>query len=168
MLPCLVVELKSAGGSLAHSARICQHQYHGNAKKGEVLKICWCSLVILFTLSMAADGFADAPDVPDSTPLTEAEIKGLLTGRTFEFIAYDEPLTGTTNWDFERGAVSGDYIWNGSEEGEFDTEMFIDEQNRLCVVNKKGTNCQIVYRYENGFMEVTPEGIVHAVSKPIE
>lgn len=132
-----------------------------------VLAMCLLMVLSSCDATNATPTSTDTPDVPEgSTPLTKTEIEQLLEGRTYEFVAYDEPLIGTTNWDFERGTVSGTYTWKGSEKGEFDNEVFIDEQNRLCIVQTKGTVCQIVYRYENGFMEVTPGGIVHAVSRP--
>ena len=124
-------------------------------------------MVVFFTFSLGAVALADAPSIPESDALSKEEIEALLTGRTFEFTGYDEPIVGTTEWDFRTGYVSGSYVWDGSEKGEFKTEMFIDEESRLCTVQKRGTICQVVYRYEDGFMEVTPEGVVHAVSKPV-
>ena len=120
----------------------------------------------LAVLPLAA-ALADAPGVPNGKPLSEAEIKELLDGRSFEFVAYDEPLKGTNEWDFDKGVVSGSYVWDGTHEGTYEIEMFI-ENDQLCTVQEgKGTVCQIVYRHEDGFMEVTPKGVVHSVSKPM-
>jgi hypothetical protein len=110
---------------------------------------------------------ADTPSIPQDDPLTEIEIKELLSGRTFEFVAFDEPITGTTNWDFEEGIVSGSFIWDKSEKGTFETEIRF-EGDQLCTIQNRGTICQIVYPYEAGFMEVTPDGVVHAVSSPMD
>ena len=116
-------------------------------------------------LALIGVALADTPSVPDSKPLSATEIRELLKGRTFEFVGYDQPITGKAEWNFETGIVSGSYIWEESEESTFETEMFIKD-DKLCTIQKKGVICQIAYRYEDGFMEVTPEGVVHAVSRP--
>ena len=119
-----------------------------------------------FVFSQAA--LADAPEIPSSEPLSASEIVALLSGRTFEFTGYDEPIVGKTNWNFDAGKVTGTYVWDGSKAGEFDVDAFINDENQLCTVQSSGTVCQVVYEYESGFMEVTPSGEVHAVSVPLD
>ena len=112
---------------------------------------------------------ADAPKIPEGvTPLTEAEIKELLDGRTYEFIAYDEPLTGTTTWNYDAGTVSGSYIWDKKNKGTYSAKWFLRGDKNCTQSKSKKAVCQIVYPYDNGFMEVTAKGVVHAISRPIE
>ena len=120
---------------------------------------------IAVALTLAGTARADAPKIPDERPLTEAEIKAHIHGKTFDLVAYDEPLTGVTTWNFDTETVSGSYAWDKKDKGTFEIEMFI-ENDRLCTRQKKGNVCQVVYRYQDGFMEVTPAGVVHAVSIP--
>ena len=122
------------------------------------------AMVVLFAFAIGA-ARAEAPQVPDEEPLTAAEIRALIHGVTYDLVAYDQPLTGVTTWNFETGIVSGSYVWDKKDSGTFAQEMYI-EDDKLCTKQQKGDVCQIVYRYQDGFMEVTPAGVVHAVSLP--
>lgn len=120
---------------------------------------------VLFALVATGAAQPETPRVPDGKPLTEAEIRALIDGVTFDVVAYDEPFTAVITWNAGAGTVSGSYVWDKTKEGTFAMEMYF-ENDRLCTKQKKGNVCQIVYRYEDGFMEVTPQGVVHAVSLP--
>ena len=119
----------------------------------------------LLILALTGPAQAETPLVPDEKPLTGTEIKALIDGVTFEVVAYDEPFTAVLTWSFETESVTGSYVWEKTKKGTVDLEMYI-ENDRLCTRQKKGDVCQIIYRYETGFMEVTPQGVVHAVSLP--
>ena len=109
---------------------------------------------------------ADTPPIPTTPPLTAAEIVELMDGRTFQFHNYDRPLTGTTHWDMKAHSVTGKYDYAGIFTGDFRASWTLyDDQS--CTTDKyQGTVCLKIYRYGNGFMEVTPTGKVHAVSVP--
>jgi len=127
--------------------------------------ICLIAVFILFGSIGVA--LTDEPKVPEGVlPLTEAEIRKLFEGKTFEFVAYDEPLTGTTTWDRTKGTVSGTYVFDQEETGEFELKWFLKD-GMSCIETGEEPQCQFIYLYEEGFMEVRPDGVVHAVSKPI-
>lgn len=126
------------------------------------------AMVSLFGLFFGFTGLAhaDAPEIPDGVaPLAEGEIKRLLDGKTYAFVAYDEPLTGTTSWDFDGGTVSGRYVWNKSKSGTFSSKWFLRDGLNCTQSSGKDAVCQVIYPYGDGFMEVTPDGVVHAVSR---
>ena len=124
------------------------------------------SIAALLTLGVASGAFADEPKVPEgATPLTEAEIKELLDGKTYEFVAYDEPLTGTSTWNYDKQTVSGSYVWKKKDKGEYESKWFLQDGKNCTQSPKKDAVCQIIYTYKEGFMEVTPKGVVHAISK---
>lgn len=128
-----------------------------------------CIIATFVLCSSISLALADAPKVPeDLAPLTEAEIKQLLNGKTYEFVAYDEPLTGTTTWNYEAETVSGSYVWDKKDKGIYSAKWFLRGGKNCTQSKNKKAVCQIVYPYGNGFMEVTPKGVVHAVSRPIE
>ena len=124
------------------------------------------TFVLCGSISLA---FADAPKVPEGvTSLTEVDIRQLFDGKTYEFIAYDEPLTGTTTWNYDEGTVSGSYVWDEKDKGTFSIKWFLKDGMSCTQSKNKKAVCQKVYPYENGFMEVTPKGVVHTVSRPIQ
>lgn len=129
------------------------------------MRLSALTLALLFALALAGRVLAETPAVPDGKPLTGEEIKALIHGVTFDVVAYDQPFTAVLTWDFEAESVTGSYVWDKTKEGSVDLEMYI-ENDRLCTKQKKGDVCQIIYRYQEGFMEVTPAGVVHAVSLP--
>ena len=124
---------------------------------------------LIAVLSATTPARAEAPKVPEGVePLTAAQILELLDGNTFRFVAYDEHLTGTTTWDYDKGVVSGDYVFKEEKKGTFEVPWFL--KGDMCCILKRGKEqvCQIIYPYKNGFMEVRPDGIVHAVSVPVQ
>ena len=62
--------------------------------------------------------------------------------------------------------VSGDYVWNQTQKGKFESSWSIEGDKNCTQVSGKPRICQTLYAYEDGFMEVTDKGKVHAVSKP--
>ena len=89
---------------------------------------------IINSITVAA---ADAPKVPEGiSPLTEAEIRQLFDGKTYDFVAYDEPITGTTTWSYDEGTVSGSYIWKKKEKGKFNIKWFLQD-GKSCTQSKK-------------------------------
>lgn len=114
-------------------------------------------------------GADEAPAIPSgAAPLTQAEILALLDGRSFSFTGYDEPIVGTTSWNASKKTVSGTYVWDGSQEGTYEAEWYI-ENDRSCTRSAgKEPVCQTIYRYQTGFLEVNAAGAVHAVSIPLD
>lgn len=109
----------------------------------------------------------DAPAIPSgAAPLSQAEILGLLDGKSFSFTGYDEPIVGTTTWDAAKKTVSGTYVWDGTQEGTYEAEWFIENDRNCTRSGDKEPVCQTIYRYQTGFMEVNAKGEVHAVSVP--
>jgi len=127
-----------------------------------------CLIAAFTAISSLTVACANAPKVPERAPLTETQTRELLDGKTYEFVAYDEPLTGTTTWNYDKGSVSGSYVWKNRERGEYTAKWFLKDGKNCTQSPNKQAVCQLVYPYETGFMEVTPSGVVHAVSTPVE
>lgn len=125
----------------------------------------------LFLMTIATAGAADAaladtPAIPTTAPLSAGEIVQLLDGRSFQFHNYDRPLTGTTHWDIKAHRVTGDYDYAGIFTGNFQAGWMLNGDQSCTTDKYQGTVCLKIYRYGNGFMEVTDKGKVHAVSVP--
>lgn len=116
-------------------------------------------------LSIPGSASADGPTPPSSPPLNGEEIVALLDGKTFAFKAYDAPLSGTSHWDSKPGTVSGDYVYDGSA-GTYKSGWNIKDDKSCTKSEGQPEACQTIYAYEGGFMEVNPDGSVHAVSVP--
>ena len=126
-------------------------------------------IAISTILGSITAAMADTPEVPEGVaPLTETEILQLFDGKTFEFTSYDEPVTGTTTWDDNKGTVSGSYILDEEQKGDFKIKWFLKDGMSCIDTGGKKPQCQIIYPYNTGFMEVRPDGVVHAVSTPVE
>lgn len=117
--------------------------------------------------AMTSLAYAGDPKVPaGAQPLNDADIRSLLDGKKFSFIAYDEPLTGTTSWDAQSVSVSGDYVVKQAQKGIYTKGWFVGEGKNCTQSPGKKAVCHIVYRYGRGFMEVNENGSVHSVSVP--
>lgn len=118
--------------------------------------------LLTFKMVSAAD-----PKIPEGVePLDNAAILKLLDGRKFEFAAYDEPITGTTLWEFDKGTVSGSYIQDNTNSGTYSLKWFVKDGKSCTLQGNDKTVCQSIYPYENGFMEVNSKGKVHTISLP--
>lgn len=113
--------------------------------------------------------WAEAPAIPaGAQPLGDAEILALLDGKSFAFTGYDQPIEGTTTWDSKDGSVTGTYVWEKTEKGEFNVKWFVKDGKNCTQELEKDPVCQTIYKLDNGFMEVNAEGAVHAVSVPAQ
>ncbi|MET1026351.1 MAG: hypothetical protein ABWY00_04220 [Dongiaceae bacterium] len=121
------------------------------------------SLLLLLGSTRA---FAGAPAIPSSPPLKAAEIVKLLDGHTFSFTAYDFPVTGTSVWNIQTKSVSGDYVFAGLKKGTYKIEWTIEGDKSCTKTPGKDRTCETIYKYGKGFMEVTEDGKVRAVSTP--
>jgi hypothetical protein len=116
---------------------------------------------------MSSLAYSGDPKIPvGEQPLNDAEIRSLLDGKTFSFIAYDELLTGTSSWDAQAGTVSGDYAAKQTQRGIYEQGWFVDDGKNCTQSPGKQAVCQVIYRYGNGFMDVNEDGSVHSVSAP--
>lgn len=116
-------------------------------------------------LCVTLGAHADEPKIPDgAAPLTEAEIVKLLDGHQSKFTGYDEPITGTSNWNHANGTVSGTYSWEGAADAPFEVKWFVKDGKNCTQPTGKDAVCQTIYRSGDGFIEVNKKGKVHAVS----
>ena len=77
-------------------------------------------------------------------------------------------MTGTTKWDSNKGTVYGSFIMDEEQEGEFEIKWFL-KYGMCCIeTGGKSLSAKSSYPYGTGFMEVRPDGVVHAVSTPVE
>jgi hypothetical protein len=126
------------------------------------------AFIVLIPLSaMTSLAYAGDPKIPaGAQPLNDAEIRSLLDGKKFSFIAYDELLTGTTSWDAQSGTVSGDYVVKQAQGGIYTQGWFVGEGKNCTQSPGKKAVCHMIYRYGDGFMEVNENGSAHSVSVP--
>ena len=127
------------------------------------------ALLTIATFSNAADADPEIP--PGAKPLTNAEISALLAGRTFSFVVYDaaKSLTGTSTWDAHRKKVYGEYSWDKQSPKKWERKWYIvNGQNCTKPLDEKPAECQNIYLDGDGFIEVTDDGTIHAVSTPVE
>lgn len=125
--------------------------------------------VVPLGLAVSCTQTATTPGIPEGGPLSGAEIRSLVDGGPYELRIFDGDLAGTvgrSTWDFGAATVSGTFTTAGGETGTFSQPIAL-EGNRLCAGNGETRNCHFVYRYEDGFMEVTEAGAVHAISTPL-
>lgn len=116
-------------------------------------------------LSLCSVAQADDPKVPDgAVPMTEAEIITLLDGHRSKFTGYDEPITGVSNWNYAKQTVSGTYSWDGAPDASFEVKWFLKDGKNCTQPKGKDPVCQIIYRTDDGFIEVNKKGQIHAVS----
>jgi len=122
-------------------------------------------LLIGITHPVQAD-MSSAPAIPNQPPLKTDEIIKLLDGKSYTFTDFDQPVTGTTTWNYKEHTVSGNYVYAGIKKGDY-TAQWTVTGDKSCTTDKfQGTLCQTVYAYENGYMEVNSKGKVHAISVP--
>jgi hypothetical protein len=123
------------------------------------------AVILLLNMSAVLDARAEAPKIPDgATPLTEAEIVSLLDGHQSKFTGYDEPITGTSNWNHAKGTVSGTFSWDGAPDAPFEVKWFVKDGKNCTQPKGKDAVCQTIYRTDDGFIEVNKKGEIHAVS----
>jgi len=139
---------------------------------GVVCSFLALALTATLALSLAlaahpaiADTTAE-PAIPNQPPLTNDQIIQLLDGKSYKFTDYDQSVTGTTHWDIKAHTVSGDYDFAGIKKGTYTAQWTVTGDKSCTTDHFQGTVCQTVYPYQNGFMEVTAKGKVHAISVP--
>jgi len=119
---------------------------------------------------MAGEGSAradsDPPPVPNAQPLTAPEILQLLTSRDYRFTSYGRPLRGTTHWNSSSHTVSGTYVYAGIFSGSFQADWNVVGDKSCTRDDHQGLLCSSIYAYGSGFMEVTGDGKVLAISVP--
>ncbi|HWT95975.1 MAG TPA: hypothetical protein VN229_00095 [Terriglobales bacterium] len=109
---------------------------------------------------------SDPPPIPNAQPLTAPQIVELLTGRDYRFISYGRPLRGTTHWNSTSHTVSGTYVYAGIFSGSFQADWNVVGDKSCTRDDHQGLLCSSIYAYGPGFMEVTGDGKVLAVSVP--
>jgi|GEM_PF-2680556 len=129
-------------------------------------------LLIIGTIGsmMAGTGSAradsDPPPVPNAQPLTAPQILQLLTSRDYRFTSYGRPLRGTTHWDSTTHTVNGTYVYAGIFSGSFQADWNVVGDKSCTRDDHQGLLCSSIYAYGPGFMEVTGDGKVLAISVP--
>jgi hypothetical protein len=123
-------------------------------------------LLALLLAAPAAQAASNPPPVPSQPPLTAAQIVQLLTAKDYSFTSYGRPLRGTTHWDNTSHTVSGRYVYAGIISGSFQAEWNVVGDKSCTKDDHQGLLCSSVYAYGPGFMEVTSDGKVLAVSVP--
>lgn len=124
------------------------------------------SFLSLLLTAPAAQAASDPPPVPSQPPLTAAQIVQLLTAKDYRFTSYGRPLRGTTHWDSATHTVSGTYVYAGIFTGSFQAEWNVVGDKSCTKDDHQGLLCSAIYAYGPGFMEVTGDGKVLAVSVP--
>jgi len=110
------------------------------------------------------------PKIPEGAkPLNGAEIKVFLDGKTFRLVVYDaaKSLTGTSTWELDQGRVHGEYSWDNQDPKPWSRSWYV-ENNLNCTKPKGGeAECNQIYLDGQKFIEVRQDGVIHAVSTPI-
>jgi hypothetical protein len=110
------------------------------------------------------------PTIPEgANPLNGAEIKVLLDGKTFKFLVYDseKSLTGTSTWELSKGRVHGEYSWDDQSPKPWSRDWYVENNLNCTKPNKGEAECNRIYRDGEKFIEVKQDGVIHAVSTPI-
>jgi hypothetical protein len=109
------------------------------------------------------------PELPDTGPVSAAEIRSVVEGGPYALTIYDGKDAGTTGqstWDFTAGTISGSFTTAEGQSGTFETPASI-EGNKICAGSVETKQCHFVYRYRGGFLEVNDDGSIHAASVPL-
>lgn len=136
-----------------------------------MLSRVFISAFMALGLVACAETTSSVPAVPDSGPVPGAQIRSLVEGGPYDVRVFAGRDAGTSGrgviWDFDAGTVSGNYL---TEEGETGTFSLAAEVvgDRLCAGNADNRACHQIYAYQDGFMEVRDDGVVHAVSTPAD
>jgi hypothetical protein len=117
-------------------------------------------------IEQAAARLDTVPDVPAGAPLTGQALIDRVSGGPYALTIFPAGIAGTSTWDLDAGEASGTFLVVASgASGDWSTRAFV-EGDRLCTRQADGPVCQTVYAYEDGFMEVTEAGEVHAITLP--
>jgi hypothetical protein len=118
-------------------------------------------------MEMAEARLASVPSIPDTAPLTGAALVERVSGGPYALTIYSDGIIGTSNWDLAAGRAFGTFrVVATGDDGEWSLPASVAD-DRLCTEQSAGTVCRTVYAYEDGFLEVTDAGRVHAVSMPM-
>ena len=135
----------------------------------KVLRIVAVAIVAATCLS--AQVAHSNPKIPEgSKPLNGAEIKVFLDGKTFRFVVYDaaKSLTGTSTWELNKGRAHGEYSLDNQSPKPWSTGWYV-ENNMNCIKKKSGkVECNHIHLDGEKFIEVRPDGVIHAVSTPVD
>jgi len=128
-------------------------------------------VVAVVAIGLSAPGAYAEPTIPEGAKqLNGAEIRVFLDGRTFRFVAYDsaKSLTGTSTWELNKGSAHGEYSWDNQSPKPWSRDWYV-ENNLNCTKPKTGeAECNRIYLDGEQFIEVRQDGVIHAVSTPID
>jgi hypothetical protein len=111
------------------------------------------------------------PKIPEGAkPLNGAEIKEFLDGRTFRLVVYDakKSLTGTSTWELNEGRVHGEYSWDNQDPKSWSRKWYVENDLNCTKPTKGDAECNRIYLDGEKFIEVRQDGVIHAVSTPLE
>jgi len=128
-------------------------------------------VVAVVAIGISAIGAYAEPIIPEGAKqLNGAEIKVFLEGKTFRLVVYDaaKSLTGTSTWELNNGSVHGEYSWDNQSPKPWSADWYV-ESNMNCIKKKSGeVECHQIYLDGEKFIEVRQDGVIHAVSTPID
>lgn len=110
-----------------------------------------------------------APALPVGDPVPGPEIRSLVEGGPYALRIFDGDFAGTTGqlmWNFADATVSGSFTTADGESGTVSQSIAVNG-DQLCAGEGDAQTCHFIYPYEDGFMEVTADGTVHAISTPL-
>ena len=127
------------------------------------------AIAAFVSAALSTPVLAEEASVPASAKqLTGKEIPTFLDGKKFDIVIYDAdaPITATTNWDWKKKKVSGDFVYKGKT-GHFENDWKIKGDTSCAEKDPKGKwICQKVFVDGDVMYEVNAKGAVHAISKP--
>ncbi len=104
----------------------------------------------------------------DAKRLQTAEIKALLGSTPFQFVGAGGKARGTSTWDLATGTAHGSFVWEGRLRGAW-TLAWSVRDDLSCLEPARGEPfCLEIYAYEDGFLEVNPDGSIHTLTTPLE
>jgi hypothetical protein len=109
---------------------------------------------------------ANPPELPTSAAIIPAsKILELVKGKRILVTVYDseKPLVADVKWEPKKSRVVGKYIFGGQPEGKVKVKFKVKGE-KICFPNDKSENCYVYHEIPNGFVEVTDNGAVHAIS----
>lgn len=106
---------------------------------------------------------------PGAVRLDTAGIKALLgSGALFDFVGAGGRAKGTSTWNLATETASGTFVWDNKIKGIWNLKWKV-ENDESCLENGPDTwECELIYAYEDGFLEVDASGTVHTLTTPHE
>jgi len=141
-------------------------------KRGKPMKVSRIVAAAIFAASCQSAHVAHSePKIPEGAkPLNGAEIKAFLDGKTFQFVAYDseKSLTGTSTWELNKGSAYGEYSWDNRSLKPWSRDWYVENDLNCTKPTQGDAECNHIYLDGEKFIEVRQDGVIHAVSTPVE